>query len=339
MPARIGLLHLAYIMCICVPCCTTTGRYLNVSAVKYSITDLGTLGGDMSIAKAINNVGDVVGYAKNQTGALHACVWVHGRVTDLGIYGRALGINNSQAVVGDERTNQSHVGHAFKWTHGILTDLTPLDNHDSMATCINDTGTIVGTYSQGEGLPIGCYWNSGGMHKIVAAGERSNICAISRHGHIVGTVARNMHHVLGVAFIWRSGRLSILPAPALAQCSAATAINDRDIVVGYIESRQGNQPYVWHIGKSITYWRLSSSIGEANAINDSGVIIGETNIYGAGSRAAMWLNGQQIDLNAAISASKHWTLVRATGINDKGQIVGQGIHDGHERGFMLTPAN
>jgi probable HAF family extracellular repeat protein len=69
-----------------------------------SITDLGTLGGDSSLALDINDRGDVVGYADVGGGILHAALWAHGTVTDLGTLGgsnsAAAAINNRGQVVG-----------------------------------------------------------------------------------------------------------------------------------------------------------------------------------------------------------------------------------------------
>jgi hypothetical protein len=44
-----------------------------------------------------------------------------------------------------------------------------------------------------------------------------------------------------------------------------------------------------------------------------------------------------IDLNTLISQGSGWELEWATGINDSGQIVGVGFHNGLQRAFLLTP--
>jgi probable HAF family extracellular repeat protein len=44
------------------------------------------------------------------------------------------------------------------------------------------------------------------------------------------------------------------------------------------------------------------------------------------------------DLNSLIAPAPGWTLVEATAINDRGQIVGFGVNpDGQGRAFLLTP--
>ena len=43
------------------------------------------------------------------------------------------------------------------------------------------------------------------------------------------------------------------------------------------------------------------------------------------------------DLLARLSDGLHWRLLEATGINDNGEIVGWGFHEGVLRAFKLTP--
>src|SRR5262245_62230329 len=71
----------------------------------YSITDLGTLGGTSSQAFALNNVGQVVGYAQTaRDEAAHAFVYDNGTMIDLGTLGgpssAAVAINDSGLVAG-----------------------------------------------------------------------------------------------------------------------------------------------------------------------------------------------------------------------------------------------
>jgi probable HAF family extracellular repeat protein len=43
------------------------------------------------------------------------------------------------------------------------------------------------------------------------------------------------------------------------------------------------------------------------------------------------------DLNKLIPAGAGWLLEIAYGINNAGQIVGLGVHNGQEHGFLVTP--
>jgi hypothetical protein len=69
------------------------------------------------------------------------------------------------------------------------------------------------------------------------------------------------------------------------------------------------------------------------AINGLGVVVGTSD-----SHAVVWNNGVVADLNGMIPANSGWTLRVATAINDNGDIVGIGRHNGEGRGFLLQTA-
>ena len=110
-----------------------------------TISDLGTLGGTQSAAYAINNLGQVTGWAHTASEATHVFLSSNGTMTDLGTFGLdpvGEAINNNGVIVG-----QSGNG-AWIWSNGVfqnLNNLIPpgsgftLDN----ATAINDKGQIV----------------------------------------------------------------------------------------------------------------------------------------------------------------------------------------------------
>ncbi len=115
-----------------------------------NMTDIGTLGGMYSEAKAINTSGQVVGWAYT-TGIQHAFIYSNGTMCDLGSLGRqscACGINASGKVVGYSLTYQ-YDDHAFLYSNGTMTDLGVLGGDYSYAYGINDSGQIVG-YSDGH---------------------------------------------------------------------------------------------------------------------------------------------------------------------------------------------
>jgi probable HAF family extracellular repeat protein len=77
---------------------------------------------------------------------------------------------------------------------------------------------------------------------------------------------------------------------------------------------------------------------EALAVNSRGQIVGWSGFPDALPRAFLWQEGVMLDLNGLIPANSGWLLMRATGINDEGQIVGEGFWNGLRRVFLLTPA-
>lgn len=122
-------------------------------AVTYSngtITNLGTFGGDWSVAYGVNTAGKVVGYAGVLSGQANAFLYSGGTMTNLGTLGGsesiAYDINDYDQIVGNAR-NASGYNHAFLYQNGVMTDLGTLDGlatTQSLASAINSSGQIVG---------------------------------------------------------------------------------------------------------------------------------------------------------------------------------------------------
>ena len=80
----------------------------------------------------------------------------------------------------------------------------------------------------------------------------------------------------------------------------------------------------------------------AYGINDNGQVVGYADVeygdYGSGDHAFLYSDGVMQDLNNLIDPNSGWTLFDATGINDAGQIVGEGANSlGQNHAFLLTP--
>ena len=76
----------------------------------------------------------------------------------------------------------------------------------------------------------------------------------------------------------------------------------------------------------------------ANALNDNGDIVGRSFNADEEERAMLWTEDLgMIDLNTRIAPESGWVLTEAWDINNAGQIVGEGLLDGEQRAFRLTP--
>lgn len=116
--------------------------------------DLGTLGNfEVNSAQAINNAGLIAGYSETATG-LHAFVYQHGVMTDVGGFGGLTldigDINEAGVFVGsastDTGTDTGTTG--FVWRNGLLIDLNDVISHQGGlfidgAYGINDAGQII----------------------------------------------------------------------------------------------------------------------------------------------------------------------------------------------------
>ena len=92
------------------------------------MVDLGTLGGDSSVAEAVNDFGQVVGASDISGGAHHAFLWtLAGGMIDLGTLGGdfsgTVAVNDRGQVIGSSTTPSGQT-HAFLWTQsGGMIDL------------------------------------------------------------------------------------------------------------------------------------------------------------------------------------------------------------------------
>jgi probable HAF family extracellular repeat protein len=337
----LGLLLIVLIIWTCCPVSNSVGTEPNPS-VRYAIVDLGTLGGYLSFATAINDHGDVVGNSRTKSGQMHGFLWTNRKMRDLGTLGgpgsSASGINDLRAIVGQSRIGPgAGTSRAYLWIDGRMTKLSTSNHRNSSAVSINNAGVIVGLYTSEEGYIYGCYWDALGMHQL--GGQTRNgasVGPIDDQGNIVGAVVRMPSPRFSDACIWRQGQLTLLPVPRATVWSVATAINKSGLIVGWVEDAQRHRPCMWQTSKRTVIQLLSASSGEARSINDSGMIVGDIGT-GDKSRAVAWQDGRLIDLNNTIAQSEDWILEAASGINARGQIVGWGKHKGHKRGFLLTP--
>jgi probable HAF family extracellular repeat protein len=154
------------------------------------MTDLGTLGGGVSRAFAVNDLGHIVGEAETESGAMHAFLWEEGTMTDLGTlagdYSSAWDINSHGQVVGLS-TGQNGRLRAFLWADAQFSDLGTLGGGWSAAEGINDAGQIVGVSEVADGVVHAFLWEDGVMRDIHGlAAEESWAKAINISGAVVG---------------------------------------------------------------------------------------------------------------------------------------------------------
>jgi probable HAF family extracellular repeat protein len=214
--------------------------YLPVLAPTYS-----------SVADAINNRGQIVGYSRLRNGKDHAILWANGKIRDLGTlrHGRdeseANAINAACQIVGSswsghdgEFTNE----HAFLWQKGRMRDLGTLPGgRQSDAWGINDRGQIVGSSTTTRGSWHAVIWKNGKIRDlgIVRSGQ-SEAAGITNRGQIVGQYTTSpTSFARSRAFLWQAGRTTRLPSLG-GTASAASAINDQGQIVGESETPAGD---------------------------------------------------------------------------------------------------
>lgn len=133
--------------------------------------------------------------------------------------------------------------------------------------------------------------------------------------------------------------LPYLPNSTTAE---AFAINDRDQVVGFSNTRVGTstltRPVLWEGTTVIDLSTLGGNTERAFGINQLGHVVGHSYLSGNVSlRAFLWVDGVLRNLNDLLPAGSGWVLNEARAINNFGQITGYGAHNGITRAFLMTP--
>jgi probable HAF family extracellular repeat protein len=314
-----------------------------MAATQYTITDLGTLTGNKSMAYGINDNGQVVGQWQVSTGIYRAFLYSGGVMQDLGTLGGtnscAYGINNSGQVVGESYITGSSTTHAFTYSGGAMQDLgTLLGGTNSYARGINDSGQIVGQ----KGLRGFLY--SGGTVKDMGTlgGTISYAYGINSSGQAVGESEYSTTSGWRHAFIYSGGVMHDMGTLG-GRSSQATSISDLGQVVGKADLA-GNIDYhafLYSNGVMSDLGTLGTGTQSyACDINNSGLVVGSSD-YTGGSlhtfHAFLYDGGKMVDLNTLLSLNSGWDLVSATGINSSGQIVGYGTIGGKSHAFLMTP--
>jgi probable HAF family extracellular repeat protein len=337
---------------------------------KYTIIDLGTLGGRYSIAHAINNAGQIVGESDRC-----AFLWDNKNgMTDLGTlsdgnYMQAWGINDSAEVVG--YSNGQMGWRSFRWQKGKMTDLGTLGGH-TKAYDINSAGVVVGRSEITGGRYHAFLWQHSTPISdlgVIGNGKGSRAYGINDTGQVVGASlsANGQQH----AFLWGStkGMLDLGTLPGNEK-SLAYAINNSGEVVGASYNADGIcRAFLWDSengmidlgnlgdGKDERSWStgnawevadnprtaLNSFGGRhsgAKGINNAGEVVGYLYLPDGNWHAFLWSRSEgMVDLNNLLPADHSWKCIKeAFDINNQGQIVGYGItKNDRVHAFLMRP--
>jgi probable HAF family extracellular repeat protein len=261
------------------------------SSSDQSLTDVGSFGGKINAACAINDAGQVTGYSQDGKGNLLAFIYSRNQpIASLGTLeggsiSEAFGINNSGAVVGDSQSgNQNHRPVLF--ANGSVQDLglgrpNELDALET-AYAINDAGHIVGKHSTGNNEFHAFEFVNGNTTDFkTLGGANGEALAINRNGLVVGdsdTVDGSAH-----AFVFDHSQLKDLGTlPGFDNASYARGINNNGDIVGESDSADQKRAFLFTKGQLLQLDKIAEHLSEAGfnsldvayGINDNGWIVG-----------------------------------------------------------------
>lgn len=262
-----------------------------------TMTDLGTLAGTEggSAARGINDRGEVVGESSTSDGQSRAFLWRDGVMTDLGTLSgfdvtgtsAAQSINGLGQIVGYS-SSPTATQTATLWHNGVITDLGTLGGSFSAAYDINNSGQVVG--SSRVNLESDDHhaflWQNGVMTDLgTLGGPFSHAQGINEDGDVVGwseTVDGVTHAVQ-----WSQGVIIDL-GPFEGNQGFAAAINVEDQKVGLLIGAQSG-PAIWKRHKVMLLPTLGGAGGNADDINDAGLVAGSSGTSTGDIHAALWV--------------------------------------------------
>src|SRR5215469_401140 len=314
-----------------VPAAAVAAAPASAATTTYTITDLGSLGGGVTDATAINAAGQVTGDSTLNVGGSRAFLWRNGKMTDLGTlpggdFSKGREINRSGEVAGSA-TDSGEISHPSLWKGKNITAFRP----GSGPLAINDSGQFIGRCG------VNVCKISNGTQTALPIPPHFILCgpvAINNNGQVLGNceVTNQDNDWHGV--VWAKGTPTVLPtlggtvATSATALPLATAINNNGQVTGTAVTSTGAlDGFLWSKGKITDLGRTFAPA----AMNDNGVIVGGQFIDSGGTLH---------NLNNRIPAGSGYQIQSATGINDNGQIVAN-AHDtatNQQHALLLTPS-
>jgi probable HAF family extracellular repeat protein len=289
------------------------------------IKDLGTFGGSHSAAQAINDGGQVTGFAMNDIPDPYSLFDIPFLAASTGTQTRA-----------------------FLFHDGAMEDIGTLGGPDAMSWFVNNQGQVAG-FSYTDSTPNDVtgsptlhpfLWQNGKMKDLGTLGGFGSILSTSSAPVVVNGL-NNRGAVIGFSplagdqasdpFLWDGENLIDLYTQSEGTFLSPNVINDRGEVAGLgAFANRPNDAALWSNGAVTDLGALGPDCySEAWAIGSKGQVGGvsvscDGNIW----RAFLWENGSMVDLNTLIGPDPGLQLIYAIGINEHGEIAGNGVPPG-----------
>jgi probable HAF family extracellular repeat protein len=284
--------------------------------MRYSLRDLGTLGGTFSSAVAANNSGVIAGSSTPTGDAVaHAVTWRKGAITDLGTLGGPNSFTSEAASPINDRGEVAglsaiatvdpyaegfcdalgspiapYLCRPFVWSHGVMTELPTLGGNNAAASAINNRGEVTG-FAETATLDPTC------PPPQVFAYE---------------------------AAVWKPAKGEVQELPPLLgdTISGANGINDNGQVAGASGTCAAGpiEAVLCKDGRPIDLGNLGGvTFNIAFAVNNQGQVVGQSDLPGdATHHAFLWQHGVMSDLGTLPGLPGSL----AASINNTGQVVG-----------------
>ena len=316
---------------------------------RYSITDMGTLGGSSSVATSLNNSADVVGtsFTRNDT-ELQPFLYRNGVMsTPVGLpRSFQLRINDLGQITGYYPQGSFDFVHAFLYRDGVANDLGTLRGSFSSGRGLNNFGQVVGQSAiTGDAASRAFLYSGGVMTELgTLGGTYSDATDINDAGQVVGQSSVPGEGAVR-AFLLINGTMQDIGTLGGTH-SIAYGINNVGQVIGAdytpnINNNPTDRAFFYSQGVMTNLGTLGGDLATPSGINDNGQVVGSSTVRPGdfSGHAFLYSDGVMVDLNLLVPVQESgWeVLTNADAINNLGQIAGNGTINGVNQAFLLTP--
>jgi RHS repeat-associated protein len=331
---------------------------------------LGGLGGTYASGQDIDSGGDIVGSATTPSGEARAFYRpANGLMQDIvGGPSDASDVNDAGMVTGSMTV--SGVSHAFRWSAatslqdlGVVGDGQPSTEDQGVSLqgawgkAINKFGQVAGTYTNGGAIRGFRYTETqnapfedigslaGGMTRVFDMDINGTVVGSS---WVPGTPAVNDVRRLGHAVMFHDGDVGMVDLNTLIDPTLGWTLIDAvdiagDYVVGSGERNGKVDTFRLHLSNGVIDDISSGWPGftVAGGVNQFGDVVGWGYLDTDFNQPTAYVYSDRFGfkkLDDLTNPGDPWNLQYATGINDAGQIVGQGLESGMTRAFELSVA-
>lgn len=272
----------------------------------------------------------------------------------------ATAINNEGTIVGGGLSIGFFSSQGFKSDGSSITPLPQLpfctiSCSPTVAADINDAGIVALNFDARSAY---VQQPDGTLDLAFAFGNPGiSVGNINNQGEVVGSIPTSGRGGPGLGTLYAQDRTTFLRGPGycdpftspfcFSAATVATDINELNSVVGFgpvgepssnapVHALLWNDPQNNSVGTNLG--TLGGNSSQANGINDFTQIVGTSSLAtGTAQHAFLWEEGELFDLNSLLVDNANWELTEALEINTSGQIIGSGLLNGEQRGFVLTP--
>jgi probable HAF family extracellular repeat protein len=311
------------------------------AAHTFLIEDLGNPGAAVIVPTDINRHGQVAGYLELVDGHRRAFLWTDGTFKVMSPLSgntdsEGRGLNDQGKVVGLSWSGPRD-GAKFNgviWAPTYTRHLTSAGGDSVDLYDISNGGVIPGAVKRGDTWQA-ILWTPEGVWEIPYT-ERA--VAVNERDEAVGWT------LLGVeeksSWLWHDGFFAEITRDFWDVDTRAVALN----ILGQValnrrsDSRPETSAFRYTDRVYLSLGDLGGYVSEATAINDNGDVVGTSLTPEGYWHAFLFQDGVGlVDLNTQLPPESGWEVASANGINNRGQIVGTGSHNGEARAFRLTP--